>query len=445
MAYHDPVGRADSPMNNEDRNHPDVNLNLNVRGLQKSPTLAINERCRAMRAEGRHIYRLGLGQSPFPVPESVVEKLRTNAHEKDYLPVKGLPALREAIAGYYQRRQGIERSHEDILVGPGSKELMFILQLVYYGDLVIPTPSWVTYAPQAHIIGRHIRLVPTTAEEGWPLRPAELDAVCRSDPDRPRLVILNYPSNPTGQTYRVDALRELAEVARRYRVILLSDEIYGEIDHRGEHVSIARFYPEGTIISGGLSKWCGAGGWRLGTFTFPSSLRWLLDSMAAVCSESFTATSAPIQYAAVRAFQGGIDLEKYLFHSRRILRALGGAVATRLREAGIFVPMPEGGFYVFPDFGSRAGILGDRGITTSADLCERALEDTGVASLPGEAFGREPQELTARIAYVDFDGARALVASRAVPDDQELDDVFLRRYCEPVLEGMDRLCEWLGC
>jgi aspartate aminotransferase len=144
-------------------NHPDVNLNLNVRGLQNSPTLAINEQCRVMQAEGRHVYRLGLGQSPFPVPESVVEKLRTHAHEKDYLPVRGLPALREAIAAYYQRRQGIERSPEDILVGPGSKELMFILQLVYYGDLVIPTPSWVTYAPQAHIIGRHIRWVPTTA------------------------------------------------------------------------------------------------------------------------------------------------------------------------------------------------------------------------------------------------------------------------------------------
>jgi aspartate aminotransferase len=432
-------------MNNEARNHPDVNLNLNVRGLHKSPTLAINERCRLMRAEGRQVYRLGLGQSPFPVPESVVEKLRTNAHEKDYLPVKGLPALREAIAGYYQRRQGLERSAEDILVGPGSKELMFILQLVYYGDLVIPTPSWVTYAPQAHIIGRHIRWVPTTAKDGWPLRPAELDAVCRSDPGRPRIVVLNYPANPTGQTYSVDALQELAEVARRYRVILLSDEIYGEIDHSGQHVSIARFYPEGTIISSGLSKWCGAGGWRLGTFTCPSSLRWLLDAMAVVCSESFTSTSAPIQYAAVRAFQGGIDLEKYLFHSRRILRALGGAVASRLRGAEIFVPTPEGGFYVFPDFGSRAGTLGDeRGITTSSDLCERVLQDTGVAFLPGEAFGRDPRELTGRIAYVDFDGARALVASGAIPDDQELDEAFLRAYCEPVMVAVDRLCAWTG-
>jgi aspartate aminotransferase len=429
----------------KENNHPDVNLNLNVRGLHTSPTLAINEKCRTLQAEGRHVYRLGLGQSPFPVPESVVEKLRTHAHEKDYLPVRGLPALRDGIAAYYQRRQSLDRSPDDILIGPGSKELMFILQLVYYGDLVIPTPSWVTYAPQANIIGRHIRWVPTTAEEGWPLRPNELDAVCRGDPSRPRLVILNYPANPTGQTYSIDALEELAEVARRYRVILLSDEIYGEIDHSGQHVSIARYYPEGTIISSGLSKWCGAGGWRLGTFTFPSTLRWLLDAMAVVCSESFTATSAPIQYAAVRAFQGGIDLEQHLFHSRRILRALGENVARRLREADVFCPRPEGAFYVFPNFGSRAEMVAERGIRTSAELCARILEDTGVAFLPGSAFGRDAPELTARIAYVDFDGARALVASRSVPDDQELDEAFLRAYCEPVMEAMDRLCSWVGC
>jgi aspartate aminotransferase len=422
---------------------PDVHLNLTVRGMRQSATLAINELSSRLREDGHHVYRLGLGQSPFPVPECVVEQLRVSAHEKDYLPVKGLPSLRERIVEYYQRRQGLERSHDDVLVGPGSKELMFILQLVFYGDLVIPTPSWVSYAPQAQIVGRPIRWIPTTAEDGWPLRPKELDRLCREDPGRPRLVVLNYPANPTGQTYNVDSLRELAEVARRYRVILLSDEIYGEIDHRGQHVSIARFYPEGTIISSGLSKWCGAGGWRLGTFTFPSNLRWLLDAMAVVCSETFTSTSAPIQYAAARAFEGGSDIESYLFQSRRILRALGNHLARRLEEAGAFVPPPAGAFYVFPDFAAAGERLARRGIRTSAELCERVLADTGVAFLPGEAFGRDRAELTGRIAYVDFDGARALTAARSVPAERELDEAFLRAYCERVLVAADELCDWL--
>ena len=114
-----------------------VSLNLNLRGMGPSATLAINERSAQLRAEGRDILRLGLGQSPFPVPEPVVEELRRNAHQKDYLPVKGLPELRRAVAEHHRRTFGIDRGAEDVLIGPGSKELMFLLQLVYYGDLVI--------------------------------------------------------------------------------------------------------------------------------------------------------------------------------------------------------------------------------------------------------------------------------------------------------------------
>lgn len=422
---------------------PWVHLNLNVRGLGQSATLAINERSRQLQAEGRKIYRLGLGQSPFPVPECVVESLRAHAGEKDYLPVQGLPQLRNAVADYYRRRQGIERSGDDVLVGPGSKELMFLLQLVYYGDLVIPTPSWVSYAPQARIIGRHVSWVPTTATDGWPILPEELDRVCRADPDRPRLVVLNYPSNPTGQTYSVEALANLAEVARKYRVILLSDEIYGELAHDGGHVSIARFYPEGTIISSGLSKWCGAGGWRLGTFTFPSTLRWLLDAMKVVASETFTSTSAPIQYAAVRAFEGGDEIDEYLMNARRILKALGNHMQKRLRDAGVMVDPPEGGFYLFPDFGSIRQQLARNGITSNRVLCEAMLHATGVAMLPGEDFGRPADELTARLAYVDFDGAGALEAARRTPYGSDLNEAFIREHCAPIAEATDVLTEWI--
>ena len=423
---------------------PPINLNLHVRGLGHSATLAITERSNRLQSEGRHIYRLGLGQSPFPVPEPVVDELRANAHEKNYLDVVGLSELRGAVADYHMRRYGIGCTADEVLIGPGSKELMFLVQLVYYGELVIPTPSWVSYAPQAHIIGRNVRWVPTTAEHGWPLRPEELDAVCREDESRPRLVILNYPSNPTGQTYDTDALQKLAEVARRYRVILLSDEIYGELDHRGRHVSIASFYPEGTIISGGLSKWCGAGGWRLGTFTFPRPLGWLKEAMAAVASETYTSTSAPIQFAAVRAFQGGDEIDAYLVNVRRILRALGAVFAERLRSAGVFVPGPQGAFYLFPDFSALGSRLAQRGVRTSTDLCEQLLGDTGVALLPGMAFGRSPEELTARLAYVDFDGAAALAAAEAIPTDQEVDSAFLERYCGNTIRAADVMANWLS-
>jgi aspartate aminotransferase len=426
---------------------PEVQLNLNVRGLPPSATVAINELSDQLRAEGRRIFKMGLGQSPFPVPEPVVERLRAHAHEKDYLPVRGLPALREAVARQHTREFGTDCSPDDVLVGPGSKELMFLLQLVYYGDLVIPTPTWVSYAPQAQIIGRHVSFLRTRSRNGWHITPRQLEELCASDPGRPRLLIVNYPSNPTGSTYSEPELKQLAEVARRYRVIFLSDEIYGKLHHEGAHRSIVPFYPEGTIFSGGLSKWCGAGGWRLGLFVFPQGLRWLQNAMAAVASETFTATSAPIQYAAVAAFEENDEIERYLQRSRRVLRALGRHIASRLMQAGIRTARPHGGFYLFPDFRARKKELRTRGVRTSDDLCERLLEDTGVALLPGSSFGRDPAELTARISYVNFDGARALQGAASVESERgavELDESFLREYCGECLEAVERICDWAG-
>lgn len=418
-------------------------INLNVRGLPLSATIEINERSNRLMAEGRTIYKLGLGQSPFPVPQPVVEELRANAHQKDYLPVKGLMRLREAVADYYCRSQGLNMNGNQVLIGPGSKELMFLLQLVYYGDLVIPKPSWVSYAPQAHIIGRHVNWLQTRRENDWLLTPEEIEKHCQDDPTRPRIFILNYPNNPTGLSYSDGQLQALAEVARKYKLILLSDEIYGELNYTGRHCSIARYYPEGTIVSSGLSKWCGAGGWRLGTFAFPKDLDWLLNGMAVVASETFTATSAPIQFAAVRAFSGGTRIEEYLWRSRRILKALCDRIIDKLRGAGLHVSMPDGAFYMFPDFSPLHDKLAEKGITTGPELCRQLLDDTGVAILPGSSFGRPESELTARIAFVDFDGSRALAAAEQQPSDQPLDEKFLDTYCGKQIEAIDRISAWL--
>ncbi|NNF05401.1 MAG: aminotransferase class I/II-fold pyridoxal phosphate-dependent enzyme [Candidatus Eisenbacteria bacterium] len=422
---------------------PSIHLNLNVRGLKQSATLRINEESNNLLRSGHRVFKLGLGQSPFPVPTPVVDELKVNAHQKDYLPVMGLRELRGAVADFHNRTQHERFSPDGVMIGPGSKELMFILQLVYYGDLVIPTPSWVSYAPQAHIVGRHIRWLPTSVDDGWRLTPERLHKLCSDDPDRPRLFILNYPSNPTGMTYKAEELRAIATTARKYRVLFLSDEIYGELHHRGQHISIGRYYPEGTIISSGLSKWCGAGGWRLGTFTFPEELNWLKDAMGVVASETYTSTSAPIQYAAVRAFQSDIVIEEYLWNIRRILRRLGRVLAQRLSDAGVRISEPQGGFYLFPDFSPFREDLKERGIETSEEFCRRLLKETGVAALPGSDFGHSEDALTVRLAYVDFDGTRALVAAEQIPPQKSLDDGFLEMYCHNCLEGIDRICNWI--
>ncbi len=418
---------------------PAVHLNLNVRGMRPSATVAINDLSRSLRASGRTVYALGLGQSPFPVPPLVTEALRDNAAEKDYLPVKGLPRLREAIVDYYRRTQRLEYSPEHVLVGPGTKELMFLTQLTYYGDLLIPAPSWVSYAPQARIIGRNLHWLPTAIETGLGVTPSALENICRADPESPRLLIINYPGNPTGMVYSNEQLQAIAEVARRYRVLVLSDEIYGGLNFTGEHVSIARYYPEGTIISNGLSKWCGAGGWRLGAFVFPTTLAWLHSALVAVASETYTSTSAPIQHASVTAFEDHPQLDDYLRRSRAILSALCDFAWNAFSAIGAEVTPPKGGFYLFPNFDPLRAQLSANGITDSTILCTRLLDETGVACLPGSCFGRPEAELSLRVACVDFDGSKALDAAVYEP----VTEAFLRRWCAPVVNGLEAMCRWL--
>lgn len=415
-------------------------LLASVRDLGPSATLAINERCAQLAGAGRAVFRLGLGQSPFPVPKVVVEALRQHAAEKDYLPVNGLPALREAVARYHRRRHALDCSAEQVVIGPGSKQLLFLLQAIHAGVLLLPTPSWVTYAPQAHALGRDIVTIHTRQSERWRLTPEALAVSCRSCADHSGVLILNYPDNPTGVTYRAEELAALAVVARRYRLIVVADEIYGELDFAGQHVSMAAHYPEGAIVSAGLSKWCGAGGWRLGTFLFPRELAWLQSAMQALASESHSAVSAPVQFAAVRAYEGGAIIDRYRESSRRCMSALLSWSVNRLRAAGLAIVEPQGGFYFLADFGALAAGLQARGIRTSRELCESLLEETGVALLPGTDFGRADYELLARAACVDFDGARALDAlwDRA----SAVDEKFLREHCAPVVEAIERLVAW---
>ncbi len=372
-----------------DIRHPSEEyVNPHLNGLEVSATLAINARSKELIAQGKTVYRFGLGQSPFPVPEIVVEALRLYAPMKDYLPVKGLPLLCETVAEFHRRNDGVNALAENVLIGPGSKELVFLLQLVFNGEIIIISPSWVSYIPQAKILGNEISVIHSSYEDKWQLTPELFSNFLekRNSITKPGLMILNYPGNPDGVTFSENELKKIAALAREHHIFILSDEIYGQLNHEGKHMSIGKFYPEGTIISSGLSKWCGAGGWRLGTFTFPPILKWLIDKMAVVASETYTSVSAPIQYAAVQAFKGGSEIEEYLWYVRKILYLLGNECASSLKKAGIKVHAPTGGFYLFLDFSEFTEKLHARGIKTSNELCLQLLNDTGVALLHGSAF-----------------------------------------------------------
>tara|TARA_Y100000590_G_scaffold371477_1_gene433907 strand:- start:8 stop:1243 length:1236 start_codon:yes stop_codon:yes gene_type:complete len=399
-----------------------------INKLKPSATLAINEESNRLKKSGKKIYKFGFGQSPFPVPDNVVLALKNNADKHQYLPMQGLETLRSAIATYLNKNNNNNFNKEDIVVGPGTKELMLLTQIVFKGDVLLPAPSWVSYQPQAFIAKNKVHWIQTTSNSNWFPTAKQLEDKAKNINSQNILLFINSPNNPSGTV--CNNLKEIAEVAKKYKMIILSDEIYSQLSFNGEYKSISNFYPEGTIVSTGLSKWCGAGGWRLGFFAIPNQLKNFKNSLKIVCSESFTSVSAPIQYAAVEAYEG--DHSKYLNDVRKILSFTANYVYENLKSNVINISKPEGGFYLFPEFSNAK-------FSSSSEMCKDILNKTGVALLPGSDFGLDSTKMLARLSYTDFNGGSFL---KNTLGSKKLDAADLKKNAPNIVDGIAALKDW---
>ncbi|HCO61550.1 MAG TPA: aminotransferase class I/II [Porticoccaceae bacterium] len=386
-----------------------VPLTSSIAGLNESATLAINIRAREIRAQGGSVCHFGFGQSPFPVPLSIQNALRDHAAVKDYLPTLGLPELREAVARFYQQEMNSPFSAEHVCIGPGSKELIFQALFLLEAAVLIPAPSWVSYGPQAQLLGKPVYTLPTRREHHYRLQADVLEQICQQLDDTPKLLIINSPNNPTGAVYGEDDLSALAEVCRKFGIIVLSDEIYAMIDFTGQsHQSMAHAYPEGTIVTGGLSKSFAAGGYRLGVMLIPDPLRALTKALQTVASETFSTVSAPVQYAALEAYGHFDTVRSFINQTVEIHRSVAEYVHTRFIGMGLNCPEPQGAFYMMPDFQNYRASLAKKGITSDEALCHALLGEAHIALLPGSSFYLGPEALSARVAFVDYDGSDVL-------------------------------------
>ena len=202
--------------------------------LKESSTLVINEKSKELISNGKKVYQFGFGQSPFPVPEKIVEALKKNAHRKEYLPIQGLPELRENISKYLAKRTGNDYPKENILITPGSKEAMLLIHIAFNGEIIIPAPGWVSYEPQAEIGSNKVHWLETTRENNWFPTGKELEKKIKSVGKNKNLIlILNSPNNPSGAVCK--NLEELAKVAKKYRILVLSDEIYTDLTFTSDY------------------------------------------------------------------------------------------------------------------------------------------------------------------------------------------------------------------
>jgi aspartate aminotransferase len=399
-----------------------------VKDLKPSSTLLINETSRKLEEQGKKIYKFGFGQSPFKVPEDVVRELKENAHQNKYLPMQGLSELRNAVAKYTSKKKNYDYKSENVIIGPGSKELMFLLHVIFDGEIILPAPSWVSYAPQA-ILGRNkVQILQTKRENNWFPTASEIEEIVLKDKNKNYLLFLNSPNNPSGQI--CENLEEIASIAEKYNLIILSDEIYSELSFMDNYKSISNFCPEKTIISTGLSKWCGAGGWRLGYFLVPDSLIEIKNMINVLASETFSAVSAPIQYAAIKAYEQ--DHSNYINKSKNILSSVGNYVYENLKSNKVLINKPQGGFYLMPEFLNKK-------FNSSSEMCDSILNDTGVALLPGSDFGFDQNQMLARLSFTDFEGQNFM---SKIEENQKIDNDKINEFAPKIVEGVDKLKKW---
>jgi len=404
------------------------------RQIEESQTLLINTQSKDLELQNKKIIKFGFGQSPFMPPKLVLESLKNSVNHKEYTSVQGDLDLRKYISQFHNAHNGLKVLPDNILIASGSKILIFnILMSFKKADVFIATPSWVSYAPQAKLAGHNIIKLKTSFEERWRICPRVIRDAAKNKKNRVSIMIINYPGNPDGLTYNEEELKDLARVAKELNLLVISDEIYGLLNHDHEHKSFVNYYPERTITTTGLSKWCGAGGWRFGAaFLYENIEPEFKQALIGIGSETYSCAPTPVQMAAKVAYQNYDKTLQYLKMQTNILKQIGTYCTEQLSLCKILVHAPKGGFYLFPDFSIHKKKLHSRGINSSNELCQQLLTETGVALLPASAFGFDQNYLAARLAYVDFKD----------PKDQNSFDIKVD--CPDVIIGIHKICEWIS-
>jgi len=400
-----------------------------VRGLKISATLAVNDRVKELWAAGQNVYHLAFGESRFPVHPRVADALIRNVQKRSYLPAAGIPELRKAIAEHYRRLYGLDVAPDQVVTGPGSKSLIFACLQTLGEEIIIPQPSWVTYAPQVHLIGKPVTWLPTYPEDHYRVGIDVLQAALQAshhDMGNPEVLILNNPGNPTGTMRSPEQNKQLAAFCREQELMVISDEIYARTTFSNvPFVSFGKYYKEGTIVMGGLSKDLSLGGWRMGVAIVPPTKggRALAKALTNIATNVWSCVSAPVQYAALVAYSGDPDIEGYVALCSRMHSIRTRFLYELMVRLGVPCVEPSGAFYIFPCFAEWSDALRARGIRNDEELAMHLLEKYEIATLPGSSFNAV-REFCLRVSssFIDLatdEQADALVAAfRADPDPE---------------------------
>jgi aspartate aminotransferase len=362
--------------------------------IKPSATIVVTQKARDLKAQGRDVISLSVGEPDFDTPDNIKEaaKRAIDRGETKYTPVSGIVPLREAIARKFRRENGLDYKPSQTIVGTGGKQVIYnaLLATLNPGDeVIIPTPYWVSYPEMVGLCGGTPVFVDTTIENNFKLQPEPLD---RAITPKTKWLILNSPSNPSGAAYTRSEMKAITDVLMRHpHVWVLTDDMYEHLTYGDfEFVTPAQIEPglyDRTLTMNGVSKAYAMTGWRIGYAAGPEHL---VKAMDFVQGQQTSGACSIAQWAAVEALDGSQDhLPRFraAFEDRRDL------VVSMLNQAkGIRCPMPEGAFYVYPSCADAIGRTSPTGkrIETDEDFVSELLETEGVAAVHGSAFGLGP-------------------------------------------------------
>lgn len=432
-----------------------IKFEKNIEQIEMPENLAIglmvakqHEKCGTVGCDFDY-FGFAFGQSPFPPPRPLVRALEENADKSGYADAEGIFELREAVAGFNARHFKLEAGPERIIIGPGTKGIFFLLFSIISGDVIIPVPSWIGYAPQARFLGKKYYPLSTYPENNYKLTAVELEKFLSTLDGRQHLLVLNSPNNPTGQVYSKSELTEIASVCRKHGVIVFSDEIYALTTFDfSDYVSIGTIYPEGTFVFNGLSKDRSAGGYRLGTCHLPDSdCRKIKEGLKKLAATMYTNITAPVQHAAVTAYRENEEIEDYLNVTRKIHRIMGRTIHDLFASIeGLRVTRPDGGFYFYADFNELKDDLLRAGVKDSNGLSKALLSHPHhIATVTGDALLLPADNFGARIAYVDYSGSQVYEAYLAnMPVNKEEETAFVKKHAPMMVSGAGAVSEFVA-
>ncbi|MDG2446220.1 MAG: pyridoxal phosphate-dependent aminotransferase [Thermodesulfobacteriota bacteirum] len=368
-----------------------MKLSKLAKTLKPSATLAITAKAKDLKSQGIDIIGFGAGEPDFDTPENIKSSAKISIDEgfTKYTAASGIIELKEAIRERIQSDYGINYQNNEILVGSGAKHVLYNLfnVLVDNGDeVLIPSPYWVSYPEQVKICGGIPVILETSQETGFKITKEQIESKCSS---KTKILVLNFPSNPTGSTYNREELMQIAKVAQEKDLIVISDEIYDKIVYSGiKHVSFPELSDdakERTILVNGVSKTYSMTGWRIG---YAAGNPKVISAMNNLSGQSTSNPTSISQKAAIEAFSGTQEKVKEMLAEFETRRNYISSYLNEIKDIECFVP--DGAFYVFPNISAYFGKkYNDKVITNSLEFTDFLLDVAKVAVVPGVEFGSD--------------------------------------------------------